>query len=261
MSPRSTSTTPARSSWQKSWIRPERSTRSRKTSFPMSRRASTRPATRIVPSPVWPASSGSAAASTAATSSPVGKALGQVPLMAASLEALFEEHALCAFRAGDADPDMLARHREPLREEAKLDRYDDLVGLRVDPRHGAVAIVRRPRPRHHRLRCPMGPFPTLMIAGHAPCVDRRARQVAVLRPSLPRRSRSRKPDLAGRFQPRSPSFHRPRRRSAAARSRRRVQPTLLRRRSRPEAETPCRPIDTSSRAAASAAASARRQAG
>ena len=46
MSPRWTSTSPVRSTGQRSWIRPERSTRSRKVSLPMSRRASTRPASR-----------------------------------------------------------------------------------------------------------------------------------------------------------------------------------------------------------------------
>ena len=46
MSPRWTSTSPVRSTGHSSWMRPERSTRSRKTSFPMSRRAITRPASR-----------------------------------------------------------------------------------------------------------------------------------------------------------------------------------------------------------------------
>ena len=46
MSPRCTSTSPVRSTGHSSWIRPERSTRSRKVSLPISRRASTRPASR-----------------------------------------------------------------------------------------------------------------------------------------------------------------------------------------------------------------------
>ena len=55
MSPRWTSTSPPRSAEQRSWIRPQRSTRSRKTSFPRSRRASTRPASRRSLAPRRPA--------------------------------------------------------------------------------------------------------------------------------------------------------------------------------------------------------------
>ena len=53
-SPRWTSTSPVRAAGQSSWMRPLRSTRSRKTSFPMSRRAITRPASRRVSAPSAP---------------------------------------------------------------------------------------------------------------------------------------------------------------------------------------------------------------
>src|SRR5262245_46988781 len=56
-----------------SWIRPERSTRSRKTSFPISRLAIARPASRRVSSSSPPGSSSSVAARTSATASRFGK--------------------------------------------------------------------------------------------------------------------------------------------------------------------------------------------
>src|SRR3954465_11561577 len=59
-------------------MRPLRSTRSRKTSFPMSRRAITRPASRRFMSAVAPFSSGSASARTDATSSRSGNLFGGV---------------------------------------------------------------------------------------------------------------------------------------------------------------------------------------
>src|SRR4051794_19555642 len=59
-----------------SWIRPERSTRSRKVSFPSSRRAITRPATRSSSSSVSPLSARSAAARTAAISTRSGNRFG-----------------------------------------------------------------------------------------------------------------------------------------------------------------------------------------
>src|SRR6266516_1736509 len=76
MSPRCSSSSPVRSTGHRSWIRPLRSTRSRKTSFPMSRRAITRPASRRVASPVAPSSSVSASARTATISSRSGKRFG-----------------------------------------------------------------------------------------------------------------------------------------------------------------------------------------
>ena len=77
-SPRCTSTSPVRAAGQSSWIRPLRSTRSRKTSFPMSRRAITRPARRRSSAPSAPGSSASASARTAAISSRSGKRFGVV---------------------------------------------------------------------------------------------------------------------------------------------------------------------------------------
>src|SRR5215218_9771188 len=76
MSPRSMSTGPVRSVAQSSWIRPERSTRSRKTSLPMSRRAMTRPATRRVSAASSPGSSGSASARTESISTRSGNRFG-----------------------------------------------------------------------------------------------------------------------------------------------------------------------------------------
>src|SRR5436305_11263325 len=76
MSPRCTSISPVRSTGQSSWIRPLRSTRSRNTSLPMSRRASTRPARRRFASAVAPFSSSSASARTPAISSRSGKRFG-----------------------------------------------------------------------------------------------------------------------------------------------------------------------------------------
>src|SRR5258705_1398669 len=76
MSPRCTSISPVRSTGQRSWMRPERSTRSRNTSLPMSRRAITRAASRRFVSAVAPFSSGSASARTAAISSRSGKRFG-----------------------------------------------------------------------------------------------------------------------------------------------------------------------------------------
>src|SRR6185503_6208890 len=73
MSPRSRS----RCCSEISWMRPERSTRSRKVSFPISRRAMTRPATRTSSSSVSPFS---AAARTADTSSRSGNRLGSIVL-------------------------------------------------------------------------------------------------------------------------------------------------------------------------------------
>ena len=61
-----------------SWIRPERSTRSRKVSLPISRRAITRPATRSSSSSVSPFSARSAAARTAAISSRSGNRFGSI---------------------------------------------------------------------------------------------------------------------------------------------------------------------------------------
>src|SRR5579875_1435024 len=76
-SPRWRSSARVRSEGQISWIRPERSTRSQKTSFPMSRRAITRPARRrFVPASVEPGSSASASARTAAASTRLGKRFG-----------------------------------------------------------------------------------------------------------------------------------------------------------------------------------------
>ena len=65
---------------QISWIRPERSTRSRKTSFPMSRRAITRPASRLVSAPSTPGSSASASSRTRAISSRSGNRFGVASL-------------------------------------------------------------------------------------------------------------------------------------------------------------------------------------
>src|SRR5262245_43013559 len=59
-----------------SWIRPLRSTRSRKTSLPMSRRAITRPATLRLTSSAPPDSTASPSARTDATSTRSGKRLG-----------------------------------------------------------------------------------------------------------------------------------------------------------------------------------------
>src|SRR4051795_2543038 len=72
------STSPVRSIGHRSWMRPLRSTRSRKTSFPMSRRAMTRPASRRLDSAAAPFSSGSASARTDVTSSRSGERLGGV---------------------------------------------------------------------------------------------------------------------------------------------------------------------------------------
>ena len=88
MSPRSRSTGPTRSAEQRSWIWPERSTRSRKTSFPCPRRAITRPGERGAVSP--PSAPGSSALGLGADGGdlvPVGKALGQLRHGAASLVA------------------------------------------------------------------------------------------------------------------------------------------------------------------------------
>src|SRR6185312_15636937 len=63
-----------------SWMRPERSTRSRKVSFPISRRAMTRPATRTSSSSVSPFSAFSAAARTATISSRSGNRFGSIVL-------------------------------------------------------------------------------------------------------------------------------------------------------------------------------------
>src|SRR5262245_53104997 len=76
MSPRSRSGTSTRPAWQKSWIRPDRSTRSRKVSFPCSRRPMTRPATRRVSSSSAPGSRRCASARTVATSCLSGKRFG-----------------------------------------------------------------------------------------------------------------------------------------------------------------------------------------
>ena len=75
-SPTWTSSSPVTATSQITWIRPERSTTSRKTSFPIPRRAIARPAILRVASASAPASSGSASARTAAISSRSGKRLG-----------------------------------------------------------------------------------------------------------------------------------------------------------------------------------------
>src|SRR5262249_55617167 len=75
---------PVRSAGQRSCSRPERSTRSRKTILPRSRRPMTRPATRRFVAASWPGSSDSASARTAAISSRSGKRLGS-PATRASL--------------------------------------------------------------------------------------------------------------------------------------------------------------------------------
>src|SRR5438105_420375 len=75
-SPRSRSISPVRLVSQRSWIRPERSTRSRKTSLPWPRRAITRPASRRGSPASWPGSSRSASARTAATSTRPGNRFG-----------------------------------------------------------------------------------------------------------------------------------------------------------------------------------------
>src|SRR5438094_1011219 len=109
-SPRCTSISPVRSTGQRSWMRPERSTRSRNTSFPMSRRAITRPARRRVVSALAPFSSGSVSLRTAAISSRSGKRFGAV--IRASLVAVrdglrrLDVHDLeleLAARGGDLD--------------------------------------------------------------------------------------------------------------------------------------------------------------
>src|SRR5712691_3342210 len=78
MSPRSTLTPPRSSGRIRSWMRSLRSTRSRNISFPMSRRARTRPARRCCSSPSAPGSSSAASARTAAISSRSGKRFGRV---------------------------------------------------------------------------------------------------------------------------------------------------------------------------------------
>src|SRR5262245_61175548 len=106
MSPRSRSTSPVRSGRTSSWIRPERSTRSRKTSFPRSRRAITRPAIRRVSAASCPASSASASRRTDAISARPGNRLGR--------EAM----------AGESSPGAgVLRHR---RERALPVRYERL---------------------------------------------------------------------------------------------------------------------------------------
>src|SRR5579862_1800596 len=76
MSPRCISSSPVFSTWQSSCTRPERSTRSRNTSFPMSRRPSTRPATRRVTDACSPFASGSDSARTDAISTRSRKCFG-----------------------------------------------------------------------------------------------------------------------------------------------------------------------------------------
>src|SRR4051794_41102241 len=115
-------------------MRPERSTRSRKTSFPMSRRAMTRPARRLlVESSVAPASSCSAPARTAATSSRSGKRLAA---MAA------ESSAPC----GRVPSARRGRTRPEDRDRGGPASLKIRRGLWVGRRHGR-ALSRRPAAR------------------------------------------------------------------------------------------------------------------
>jgi hypothetical protein len=77
-SPRRTSISPTRPVSHMSWTRPERSTRSRKASFPISLRAITRPASLRVSSSSPPASSPSVDERTSAIASRSGKRLAAV---------------------------------------------------------------------------------------------------------------------------------------------------------------------------------------
>ncbi len=90
---------------QITWIRPERSTRSRKTSLPMSRRAIARPAMRRDVPASWPASSGSHSSRTAAISTRSGKRLGGawVSVTVGGCRAPAEDTTF-ALRAGEAWP-------------------------------------------------------------------------------------------------------------------------------------------------------------
>src|SRR5829696_10092163 len=136
MSPRSTSTLPA-----SSWIRPLRSTRSRKVIFPISRRASTRPASRnVCDSSVAPGSSASAASRTMAIPSRSGKRLGS---MAGSLRGLDVEDLVLQRSSRGRDLDgltlLLADDRLPHRRLVRelqlcgicLGRADDEVLVRA----------------------------------------------------------------------------------------------------------------------------------
>src|SRR5207244_5337886 len=138
MSPRSRSTL----SRAMSWIRPERSTRSRKLSLPISRRAMTRPATRCSCSRVSPGSAFSDSARTAAISSRSANRFGSMAaeskwpcgLSGFDLEDL-ELHR--AARSGDLDglalllaDDGLADGRlvrELVLRRVRLGRADDAV--------------------------------------------------------------------------------------------------------------------------------------
>src|SRR5215471_6200383 len=141
-------------------MRPERSTRSRKTSFPMSRRAITRPARRRVVSALAPASTRPASARTAATSSRSGKRFG-IAIEASLGAALWHRGGLRRLDIHDLEPDraagrrdldrlaLLAAHdgaadgrlvRELVLRRVRLGRADDvvldgLVGLDVPEPH------------------------------------------------------------------------------------------------------------------------------
>src|SRR5207244_6898301 len=122
MSPRSRSTL----SRAMSWIRPERSTRSRKVSFPISRRAMTRPATRCSCSSVSPGSAFSASARTAAISSRSANRFGS---MAA------ESKRRCGLSGFDLED--LELHRA-----ARSGDLDGLALLLADDRHADGRLVR-----------------------------------------------------------------------------------------------------------------------
>jgi len=133
MSPRWMSSSPVCSTAHRSWIRPERSTRSRKTSFPMSRRASTRPARRRVVSAWAPSSSGSASARTAAISSRSGKRFGAV--IRASL--------LTPDRPADQDPDAQRRRAEQPGSRRMQPRSAAPRARGVPARDGTMLLTKR----------------------------------------------------------------------------------------------------------------------
>src|ERR671937_514030 len=124
MSPRSTSTF----SRTISWMRPERSTRSRKVSFPISRRAMTRPPTRRSWSSVSPGSAFSASARTAAISSLSANRFGNIR---ASLVRVAAEAGFARLRSRRLSGSGYLREVVMAREAGRTSRSSDLEDLEL----------------------------------------------------------------------------------------------------------------------------------
>src|SRR6185503_712929 len=182
-SPTWTSSSPVTATSQITWIRPERSTTSRKTSFPIPRRAIARPAILRVAAASAPASSGSASARTAAISSRSGKRLGPGGAVTgrivrirrrrhAARQGLDRRSAAGATRrppppvsllADDALEDVALRedlqlgrervvpNRLGRRHHRREGRVRRLVAVRVDQLGQAERAVREVEPRGHEL--------------------------------------------------------------------------------------------------------------